>query len=378
MRDQDTVTRLGGDEFAVVVADLPDRAALGHAAQRLARTFTAPFHIAGTEVRMTPSIGTALSGADGSRGDELLRKADAAMYAAKRGGGGVQHYDARSDEAALRLAALAELRDAISQGQLRLHYQPSVRLHDRLVTGAEALVRWQHPTRGLLGPDHFIPLAESSELLGPLTRWVLDAAVQQCRQWTDDGLDLCVAVNLSAADAVDERLPDAVADALRRHGLAPDRLVLEITETCLISRPQDARAVLQRLTRLGVNIAVDDFGTGYATLALLRELPFNALKIDRTFTADVTTDGPGLELVRYTMQLAHALGSVVVAEGVESTAQWRVLAELGCDHAQGFAIGRPLPPSEFTTWLKQWQEYGLLSDANPLTCDAHGEQPALA
>lgn len=297
----------------------------------------------------------AVQGCDGDEPDALLRKADAAMYAAKRTGGGVRHYDRARDDAASRLVALGELRTAITQGQLVLHYQPSVRLQDGVVTGAEALVRWQHPTRGLLAPDQFIPLVEASDLLGPLTAWVVEEAMAQCRRWLDDGLDLCVAVNLSARSAVDETLPSLVRAALHRHGLAPDRVVFEITETSLISRPEDASRVLTALSAVGVNLAVDDFGTGYATLAWQQRLPFNALKIDRMFIAEVTGEGPGIELVRYTTQMAHAMGKVVVAEGVESAEQWGVLQRLGCDHAQGFGIGRPMPTEQFGPWLRRWE-----------------------
>lgn len=355
VRATDTVARLGGDEFAVVLTGLSDTDALDDAAVRLRATFAEPFAVVGAELQVTPSVGVAMLGRDGEDADELLRKADAAMYTAKRIGGGVAHYDAQRDDAAARLAALGELRTAIDGGQLRLHYQPSVRLTDRLVTGAEALLRWQHPNRGLLSPDQFLPLAEGSDLIGPLTAWVIDEAVGQCRRWVDDGLDLCVAVNLSARNVVDPRLPSVVAAALRRHCLAPDRIAFEITETSLISRPEDAKRILAELSSLGVNIAVDDFGTGYATLTLLQVVPFNALKIDRSFVADVTIDGPGTELVRYTTQLAHAMGKVVVAEGVESADQWAALERMGCDHAQGYTIGRPMSAGEFRVWLGEWQ-----------------------
>ena len=354
-RGVDTVARMGGDEFAVVVTGLPDLISLDRAANRVNVAFSEPFVLSGTQVRVTLSVGTAIYGRDGQDADELLHKADAAMYAAKRVGGGVAHYDSARDDVAARLVALRELRTAIEQGQLRLHYQPSVRLHDRLVTGVEALVRWQHPTRGLVAPDQFIPLAEQSELIAPLTAWVVNEAVRQCRHWLDDDLDLCIAVNLSARSVVDERLPSLVRAALQRHGLPAFRLVVEITETSLIARPEDARRILTELSTLGVNIAVDDFGTGYASLAWLHQLPFNALKIDRAFVADVTSDGPGAELVRYTVQLAHAMDMVVVAEGVESAAQWVALTKMGCDHAQGYAIAPPLTAEDLRSWLQLWQ-----------------------
>lgn len=358
VRACDTVARLGGDEFAVIVTGLTGAAERDSTTMRLAAAFIDPFVVADSALRIGVSVGVALQGRDGEDPEELLRRADAAMYAAKRAGGGVQHYLPARDDVAARRALLAELRVAIETGQLQLHYQPSVRLSDGLVTGAEALVRWQHPVRGLVPPDAFIPLAEHSDLLLPLTEWVLEEATAQCRRWLEAGLDLCVAVNLSASSTVDATLPDLVHRALSRHALPAERIVFEITETSLIHRPQDARRILGQLVDLGVNIAVDDFGTGYATLAWLQQLPFNALKIDRGFVADVTTGGVGAELVRYTTQLAQALGKVVVAEGVETAEQETALRRMGCHHAQGYHIGRPMLADDFRAWLEQVQVSG--------------------
>ncbi len=361
VRACDTAARLGGDEFAVVVARLPGDAALDSITTRLAAAFTEPFVVADSALPVGVSVGVAVQGRDGQDPEELLRRADAAMYAAKRAGGGVEHYHPARDDAGARRTLLADLRSANSGGQLRLHYQPSVRLSDGLVTGAEALVRWQHPVRGLVPPDEFIPLAEHSDLLLPLTEWVLDEAAAQCRWWLDAGLDLCVAVNLSAGSTVDDALPGLVSRVLSRHALPAERMALEITETSLIHRPQDARRILGQLVDLGVNIAVDDFGTGYATLAWLQQLPFNALKIDRGFVADMVTGGVGAELVRYTTQLAQALGKVVVAEGVETAEQEAALRRMGCHHAQGYYIGRPVPAGDFHAWLERAQISGRYS-----------------
>lgn len=374
-RASDTLARLGGDEYAVLLADVSDMDAVDRVAAGLAATFDDPFVVSGTEVRVTASIGVAVQGRDGDEPEELLRTSDAAMYAAKRCGGGVTHYDPARDDAARRLALLADLRGAIEHGQLRLHYQPSVRLRDGLVTGAEAFVRWQHPTRGLVAPTEVVPLAEQGELIAPLTAWVLEQAVEECRRWLDDGLDLCVAVNLSTRSILDEALPSLVRTVLRRHGLPPDRVVFEISETSLLARPEDAGRVLTELSGLGVNIAVDNFGSGYAALAWLQQLPFNALKIDRAFVADVTTGGIGAELVRYTAQLAHAMGKVVVAEGVESAEQWSALQQMGCDHAQDHSISAPLPPEEFRTWLEDWQDGSRSHGPDAVLPPAHGRRP---
>lgn len=353
-RPEDTVARLGGDEFALLLTGL-EPADAGRAADlvasRISTAFSEPFALEGERRRIAPSVGIAVLGRDGDSYDQLMRRADAAMYAAKRRGGGAATYDALRDDAGVRLQLLEQLRVGIGRGELRLHHQPSVRLADGVVTGTEALVRWQHPTRGLLAPDAFLPVIERSELMAPLTDWVLNQAVQDCARWRADGHDLCVAVNLSACSVLDPSLPQTVTQILTRHGLPADCLAFEITETSLIERWDEARAVLGELSGLGTNIAIDDFGTGYASLAWLRQLPFNALKIDRDFVADVTTGGVGAELVRYTVQLAHAMGKVVVAEGIETEAQYRALVAMGADHGQGFGIARPMPADTIAEWL---------------------------
>ena len=354
-RPQDTVARLGGDEFAVLLTGLPDSdAAVDSLAARVQAAFYEPFQLTGGEQRIVPSTGIAVGGADGVDQAELMRKADAAMYSAKRRGGGAARYDALRDDVGVRLRLLEELRTGIARGELRLHYQPSVHLVDRAITGAEALVRWQHPTRGLLAPDAFVPVAERSDVMAVLTAWVLDEAVRQCTAWRAAGHDVCIAVNLSASTVLDPTLPTLVGDLLAHHGLPPSCLALEITETSVIDRPEDARRVLEELVVQGVNIAVDDFGTGYASLSWLQQLPFNALKIDRTFVADLADGGLGVDLVRYTIELAHAMGKVVIAEGIETPEQYAALMRLGCDHGQGYLIARPLPAEALTDWLGTW------------------------
>ena len=367
-RAQDTVARLGGDEFGVLLTGLPDDgASVDAVAARVQAAFDEPFLLVGGTQRIVPSTGIAVLGRDGSDQAELMRRADAAMYSAKRRGGGIAHYEALRDDSGVRLRLLEELRGGVVRGELRLHYQPAVRLHDRVVTGVEALVRWQHPTRGLLAPDAFLPVAEGSDLMGLLTAWVLDEAVRECARWRALGHDLCVAVNLSTSSVVDARLPADVGRALDRHGLPETCLVVEITETSLIDRPDDARAVLGQLAARGVNIAIDDFGTGYASLAWLRQLPFNALKVDRAFVSDVTTGGLGVDLVRYTVDLAHAMDKFVVAEGIETPEQYAALLRMGCDLGQGYWISRPLPADDFLAWLPVWCAAGAVA-APPAEC----------
>ncbi|MFP5252553.1 MAG: putative bifunctional diguanylate cyclase/phosphodiesterase [Actinomycetes bacterium] len=358
VRATDTAARLGGDEFAVLLPGLPDQRAVAELASRVAGVFDEPFMVAGTAARVRASVGVVVQGDAGPGPDELLRRADAAMYSAKRGGGGIRYFDVDRDDVAAGRRLLSELRVAITRGELALDYQPSVRMRDGLVTGAEALVRWDHPEHGRLLPDRFIRLAEQSELIGPLTSWVLEEAVRQCSAWLDERLDLCVAVNLSARSVADHRLPMLVQEALDRHGLPASHLVLELTETSLIQRPDDVGRVLAELVGLGVNLAVDDFGTGYATLAWLKKLPFTALKIDRDFVADLDVGGVGRELVRYTTDLGRSLGKTVVAEGVESVQQWDVLKEMGCEHAQGYHISPPLPADDFRSWLDESEASG--------------------
>ncbi len=288
------------------------------------------------------------------RPTQLLRQADAAMYDAKRSGSGVAVYDStRHADSSGHLALVEELRTALATGQLVLHHQPQVDVRTGRTLGVEALVRWEHPVRGLLGPVDFLPLAEVHGLMGPLTQEVLSQAVAQAAHWRSLGQPLRISVNLSASNLLDTGLPGRVAALLDRHGVPPEVLVLEVTESVLLSDPDRSLAVVRGLADLGVTVSIDDFGTGWCSLSYLRVLPLGELKLDRSFTADLLTDARTASIVASTIELAHRLGLRVVAEGVEQEATLARLRALGCDESQGYLHARPLPADELCRWLLQ-------------------------
>ncbi|WDF33518.1 EAL domain-containing protein [Arthrobacter agilis] len=355
VRSSGTVARLAGDEFVVLehVEALADATAL---ADRLLATLNAPLVIEGLEIVCSASIGIALS--DGECGDpsRLLRQADIAMYRAKARGRNAWdvHDPAEVDPAVDRMRLLGELRHAIEAGQLLVHYQPRMDMATGAISGVEALVRWQHPTRGLLHPVDFIDLAEESGLIRGLGAWVLDEALDQGGRWHRAGPDHApveIAVNLSARQLVDPRLTEMIADALIRHGFDPRLLTLEITETALMENPAVALKVLTALKVLGVGLAIDDFGTGYASLTYLKDFPIDELKIDRSFVSGLGSNAGDCAIVSSCIQLAHAVGIRAVAEGVETDYQRSALLTMGCDLAQGYHYSRPLAPDRITEWI---------------------------
>jgi len=299
------------------------------------------------------SIGIAVTPGHGTDFESLLQHADVAMYAAKAHQLGRQTYDPAQDvNTPQRLALLGELRRAIEGGQLRVHYQPKADLGSGDVTGAEALVRWQHPTLGLIPPDEFIPLAEHTGLIRPLTLVVLDEALAQARRWADAGRHLDVAVNVSARCLLDLNLTTEVAASLLRHGVPAQRLVLEITESTVMVDPDRALLVLQALADLGTTLSIDDFGTGYSSMAYLQRLPVHELKIDRSFVSRLS-ESMNAAIVTSSIDLGRNLGLRVVAEGVEDLATWDRLNDLGCHSAQGYFLSRPVPAAEFDAWWDQ-------------------------
>jgi diguanylate cyclase (GGDEF)-like protein len=352
VRRSDTLARLGGDEFAVLLASVPDRAAVAELAGRLQAALGRPFALRGIAVELEASIGIALCPDHGTDVHTLVQRADVAMYDAKRTQAGVCTYSSERDPySADRLGLLAELRRALERDELVLHYQPKVEIETGAVIGVEALVRWAHPTRGLLEPGEFVPLAERTGTVAELTRWVLDAALREARAWRDAGRELPVAVNLAAANIVDVTLPDAVAELLERHGLPGRLLECEISEHTVMADPLRAMDVLGRLRAMGVRLSLDDFGTGHSSLAYLKRLPLDEVKIDRSFVAGMTHDENDAMIVRSTIDLARNLGLDVVAEGVEDEDILAGLAALRCDVAQGFHVSRPLPAEQLAAWL---------------------------
>ena len=352
LRASDTVARLGGDEFAIVMMGVDSEAAAGASARKLLRALEPHFTIEGERFDVGGSVGIALFPGHGEDADTLMRRADVAMYVAKRAGSGYAIYDSEEDgHTPDRLALSGDLRQAIAAGDLVVHYQQQVRVPTLQVVGVEALVRWPHPKHGLLLPDAFIPLAEHTGLVRPLGIWVLGEAIRQCRRWLDAGLNLRVSVNLSVRNLHDPTLPETLAALLEQHRVEAGMLQVEITESTLMADPAHAEKVLAHLHSMGVGLAIDDFGTGYSSLAHLRRLPVNELKIDKSFVIDAPAEGSAAVIVRSIIDLGRNLGLDVVAEGVETVDAWKLVAESGCDLAQGDMLGLPGPPDELTRSL---------------------------
>jgi diguanylate cyclase (GGDEF)-like protein len=351
LRQVDTVARLGGDEFAVLVPGVTAEAAAA-VADKLRAALHSPLTLDGVALDLDASIGIAVYPDHGDDTVELLQHADVAMYAAKQAHIGFMVYDPAVDQhSPRRLALLGGLRRALERGELVLHYQPKADLRSGRILGAEALVRWQHPEHGLLAPGEFIPLAERTGLIHPLTRWVLDAALGQAAAWRRAGHRLSVAVNVSTRCLLDLGFPDEVAERLAAWEVPAGALTLEVTESAVMADPTRALEVLGRLHALGVGLAVDDFGTGYSSMAYLKALPVDELKVDRSFVGQMASSSSDAVIVRSTIDLGHNLGLRVVAEGVESQETWQELEALGCDTAQGYYLGRPVPAGELDRWL---------------------------
>jgi diguanylate cyclase (GGDEF)-like protein len=354
VRQGDLLARLGGDEFALLLADVSGPAGAIEVAGRVKDVLHDEFVLGGVPLLVEASVGIALFPEHGRDAETLLRSADIAMYAAKRSGTHFELYMPERDRRGPdRVTRLGELRRALAEEELVLFYQPKVDLRRGEVSGAEALIRWQHPELGLIPPMEFLPLAEQTGLIGPLTTYVISAALRQSREWALEGLHVPVAVNVSERSLLDPRFPAEVESLLERWGVPGEQLQLELTERGLIADVVTAMDVIERLCALGVGISIDDFGTGYSSLGRLVELPIQELKIDRTFVMDMDGDGPGAAIVRSTIDLGHHLGLEVVAEGVETEEQLRELRTLGCDGAQGFHLLRPLPADEVAAWLHQ-------------------------
>ncbi|HUA46419.1 MAG TPA: EAL domain-containing protein, partial [Solirubrobacteraceae bacterium] len=347
------VARLGGDEFAVLPSEwTSDTDELEAIAERLIMCVQQPVVVDEMTLEVGVSIGVARFPRDGEDPHSLLRSADVAMYAAKEAHAGCKVYAAALDRHSVRrLSVLSEFRRALDSDEIVVFYQPIMHMDGDRVHGAEALVRWQHPELGLLPPSDFIPIVEQTGLIGPLTKHVLERAVAECRQWRQRGRELTVSVNLSVRNLLDPEVPALIGHLLALYGLAPEALQLEITESMLMSDPDRSLVTLTRLAQLGVGLSVDDYGTGYSSLANLRRLPIDELKIDRSFVSPMLSDESDLIIVRSTINLGHDLGLKVVAEGVEDEATLNRLAGLGCDFAQGYHFSKPLAPEAFTNWM---------------------------
>ena len=345
----ETVSRRGGDEFVFLLPKV-DIHALRLMAQRVLVALADPFVVNGREAVVSASVGVAVYPADGTDFDALLNNAESAMYKAKESGRRcVRFFTEQMNQGARdRMALLGGLTRAADRGELRLHYQPLVNLNTSEVVGAEALVRWERPGFGLLAPAHFIPEAETTGLIVDIGAWVLHEACRQQRRWADGGLGhLHMAVNVSALQFRQGALERQVAEALAESGADPRHLELELTESTLMVQPEEVMDTLHRLKQRGVQLAIDDFGTGYSSLAYLRRLAVDKIKIDQSFVRDITVDADGAAIVRAVIQMARSLGLRTLGEGVETQVNRRALQVLGCDHAQGYFFGKPMPADEF-------------------------------
>ena len=351
VRAEDTVARLGGDEYVVLMHNL-DLEGVPAVANKVLGALDKPFHWQNQSIDLGASLGVSLYPSQSTDASGLIRCADIAMYVAKRSGRGYAVYSpdqvhtSRSD-----LSLKSELREAIQSDQLSLYYQPQIDHRSQRIVGLEALVRWNHPQRGFLAPDKFIPMAEEAGLIGSLTQWVLKTALNQLASLRRQGHDLSMAVNLSARNLHDMELPASIHALLAASTVAPQNLTLEITESAVMANPSDGLSILTELDRMGVTLSIDDFGTGYSSLAYLKRLPVDELKIDKSFVMDMEENDNDAVIVRSTIELAHNLGLKVTAEGVETPAAWDTLGILGCDCSQGYFMGRPMPVDKLEAWL---------------------------
>jgi diguanylate cyclase (GGDEF)-like protein/PAS domain S-box-containing protein len=355
LRETDTVARLGGDEFAVILPGT-DRSMAGRIAAKLLKALERPFTVQAEALLVGASVGIAMYPDQGASASALLQKADIAMYAAKAelGNGYTVYAPEHERHGADRLALLADLREAIETDALFLEFQPEVSLRTGRVTAIEALVRWQHAERGIVAPNGFIPFAEQTGLITPLTTWVIDRALRETKTWRAAGHDVPVAVNLSTRNLLDPLFPEQVARALDAAAVPASSLRFEITESVLLAEPDRSMVTLGELRDLGVQLALDDFGTGYSSLAYLNRLPLHEIKIDGSFVRDICSpDDSSSTIVQATVDLGHRLGFVVVAEGVETQCAWDRLVDLGCDIVQGYHIARPMAGGNVVRWLDE-------------------------
>jgi diguanylate cyclase (GGDEF)-like protein len=362
LRRSDTVARLGGDEFGIVlpITAPADASALG---RNLCAVLTQPYRVGESQLTAGASCGIAIAPEHGDDPELLLRHADVAMYQAKRSGGGVATYNPREDpHSPARLRRINDLRAALEGRGLSLYYQPKVSLLTRRVEGVEALLRWHHGAQGLIPAADFVPMAEETALIGPLTRWVLEHAVADLARWRAQGLELPVAVNLSAKSLHDQEMLDTLPDLLQRSGVPAGYLTLELTESSVIPDPARAIGTLGRLRDHGVRLSVDDFGTGHSSLAYLKNLPVQELKIDRSFVVGMRRDRHDAAIVRATVDLARNLDMGVVAEGIEDGETLELLRAMGCGQGQGYFLCRPLPGAALLEWLRE----GFLAGSSPL------------
>jgi diguanylate cyclase (GGDEF)-like protein len=349
---EEHVARLGGDEFGVMLRGLDGVNEAVEWARKIAAVLHRPFVNEGLAIQVSGSLGIAIAPDHGTEGNTLMRRADVAMYEAKGHGSSFEVYDERTDRySTRRLAMAAELRSAIETDEILLAYQPKADLAHGAIIGVEALARWPHPRHGNVPPDEFVDLAERTGLIGSLTEHVMHTALRDIARMRTSGFGLGVAVNIAASSLIDDEFPGFVERVLSEYSVSPQALTLEVTETTMMTDSVRARLVLAALSELGVTLSIDDYGTGYSSLTYLSDLPVSEVKIDRSFVTDMAVDERLAKIVSSTTSLVHSLGKRVVAEGVENATTWSLLAEAGCDVAQGYYLCRPIPFNELRLWL---------------------------
>ena len=354
VRAGDMVARLGGDEFVVLMEDT-ERNQLPARAAALLQALRTPLELTSSRINLDASLGIALHPDHGQDTETLLRRADIALYEAKEQRSGIVFYESGRDESHLRqLRLLGDLRHAIARGELSLLFQPKVEIGSRRVLHAEALLRWNHAELGSVSPDEFVPLAERSGVIHELTRHVLDRALLQASRWRGQGMDIGIAVNMSAMDLMDADLPDSIVDCLARHGMPASSLIVEVTESAVMRDVNYAVRMLHRLRAIGLRLSIDDFGTGYSSLAQLKRMPVDELKIDKSFVMQMVEGSDDAVIVRSTIELGHNMGLKVIAEGVENQTSLSLLQKLGCDMAQGYFLSRPLPGEALPQWARAY------------------------
>jgi diguanylate cyclase (GGDEF)-like protein len=365
--DRGLVARLGGDEFAFVITEPLDAADLGQVGLEILEALTLPLTVGDLELALRASLGASLAPQHGEDSSLLLRRADVAMYEAKARGGGLEIYDPGIDHhSTRRLLLTTDLRQAMSREDLQVWYQPQASLATGEIVGCEALLRWHHPVHGEVSPDEFIPAAEQSGLIIPLTWWTLETAIGQLRSWHDRGLLLKMAVNISGRSLFDNDVVGRINSLLEAADVDPRWLTLEVTESSVMADQDRSRRIIEALSGLGVQLAIDDFGTGYSSLGRLKRLPIQVVKIDRSFVMQMSRDQDDAAIVRSTIDLARHMGHAVIAEGVEDQETWDQLAALGCDGVQGFVLAKAMPAARFDAWLLQRQR-GRLTLVQPPT-----------
>jgi diguanylate cyclase (GGDEF)-like protein/PAS domain S-box-containing protein len=348
----DTLSRLGGDEFGLFLTRASDTNDVAAVARRVLDSLQQPFAIEGHLLEVSASIGIAIYPTHGTDARMLLRRADAAMYSAKEANVGYAfHNQEHESQTPEQLALIVEMRGAMERDEFELYYQPKLHLSSGLMTRAEVLIRWNHPKRGFLSPAAFIPIAERTGLIKPMTDWVIDRMLKQCRQWHDTGAPVHVAVNISAKSLQEQALPVKIQAALDKWNIDARFMKIEITESSIMADPAHALAITSMLQSMGVRLSLDDFGTGFSSLTNLRQLPIDELKIDKSFVMGMTASEADTTIVRTMVDLSHNLGKQVCAEGVEDELTWKRLGEMGCDLAQGYWISKPLPAGDFLAWL---------------------------